>query len=402
MTFINFQIQWHITEKCPNQCKHCYMFDEEYKRRIENEKNYMELRVILDKLKEFEEKYNIFFPRIVLTGGDPMAHSDCMRLIQEIKARGKDCMLLGIPERVTDEMIIELMQKGVSRYQVSLDGLEKTHDNIRGKGSFKKTISALCRLSKSGIQTTCMFTLHPQNCSDLFPLIEYLEMQDININFAFDFFIPIGNGRKIEGVFEKEEVEKILTEYGKKKKELEEKGAKLHLREKPSLYRTYNMKLGNVYYDGNEINDGCSCGVSGITILPNGDVLPCRRLPICVGNLYNQTFEEIFLGNDLLKKMRRSTSYELCCDCRYRSVCRGCPGHTYAMTGEVFGEYSYCYLKERREGMADCPGIETSYFEEFEFWMKARFNNMDNFGNIPFKQVFDRYGKDIKCIFDNL
>ena len=45
MTFINFQIQWHITEKCPNQCKHCYMFDEEYKRRIENEKNYMELRV---------------------------------------------------------------------------------------------------------------------------------------------------------------------------------------------------------------------------------------------------------------------------------------------------------------------------------------------------------------------
>ena len=184
MTFINFQIQWHITEKCPNQCKHCYMFDEEYKRRIENEKNYMELRVILDKLKEFEEKYNIFFPRIVLTGGDPMAHSDCMRLIQEIKARGKDCMLLGIPERVTDEMIIELMQKGVSRYQVSCTSQQKLDTNftfffskypttVQCYASFVSLlvadwiVSGASRLSSLLVHCLCGFGLDNRSSSDI-------------------------------------------------------------------------------------------------------------------------------------------------------------------------------------------------------------------------------------------
>jgi len=39
------------------------------------------------------------------------------------------------------------------------------------------------------------------------------------------------------------------------------------------------------------------CGVTNgriIVLLPNGDILPCRRLPIKLGNLYKKSLEEIY------------------------------------------------------------------------------------------------------------
>lgn len=38
----------------------------------------------------------------------------------------------------------------------------------------------------------------------------------------------------------------------------------------------------------------CSAGDTPITILPNGDVLPCRRMPVIAGNLFNQPLQEIY------------------------------------------------------------------------------------------------------------
>ena len=41
-----------------------------------------------------------------------------------------------------------------------------------------------------------------------------------------------------------------------------------------------------------------------IIVMPNGDVLPCRRLPIVVGNLMEQTLFEIYYSSELLWRLR--------------------------------------------------------------------------------------------------
>ena len=43
--------------------------------------------------------------------------------------------------------------------------------------------------------------------------------------------------------------------------------------------------------------DGCYNGICSVSILPNGDVYPCRRLPIKVGNLLTESFEDILHAN---------------------------------------------------------------------------------------------------------
>ena len=52
--------------------------------------------------------------------------------------------------------------------------------------------------------------------------------------------------------------------------------------------------------DTDFITHGCSTAYDSLTILPNGDVFPCRRLPINVGNVTEQTLYDIWYSSDVL------------------------------------------------------------------------------------------------------
>ena len=80
---IQFSIQWHITSRCPNRCKHCYMFTDNYNTIIDNELTYDQLIQVLCKLDQFEEKYNIEIPSFAITGGDPFIRDDFFLFLSE-------------------------------------------------------------------------------------------------------------------------------------------------------------------------------------------------------------------------------------------------------------------------------------------------------------------------------
>lgn len=60
-------------------------------------------------------------------------------------------------------------------YQVSLEGLEKTNDEIRGKGHFQRTIKFLKLLKDFEVPSGVMMTAHEKNLDELIPLAKYLE-----------------------------------------------------------------------------------------------------------------------------------------------------------------------------------------------------------------------------------
>ena len=78
--------QWHITTKCSNFCKHCYMYDEETY--IDERKNTLPLKSlikILDGLENFEKKYNAQFRPFAISGGDPLLREDLFEFLSELK-----------------------------------------------------------------------------------------------------------------------------------------------------------------------------------------------------------------------------------------------------------------------------------------------------------------------------
>jgi radical SAM protein with 4Fe4S-binding SPASM domain len=80
---------------------------------------------------------------------------------------------------------------------------------------------------------------------------------------------------------------------------------------------------------------GCAAGVSGITILADGTLTPCRRLPLPIGNILVDSFREIWSESEVLNLLRDKSSYTGNCGrCARWSSCRGCRAIAYAWQPE--------------------------------------------------------------------
>ena len=92
----------------------------------------------------------------------------------------------------------------------------------------------------------------------------------------------------------------------------------------------------------NNAGGRCMAGVNGLTILPNGDVFPCRPMGIKIGNLLKQSFFEIWYTSDLLWKIRNFKDWN-CGKCEFSRACGGCLAISNAIYGNYFFEDAQCF-----------------------------------------------------------
>lgn len=376
MRYYNPFVQWHITENCRNHCRHCYIGNSNDQMKKPQDLSFEELNKILQNLARFEKKYGTKIVNYNITGGDPFEHKDFEKLLSTLHSQRKKIKILGIPERIDPKNLSLLEKYGVDEYQVSLDGLAETHDSLRGQGSFDRTIQAIKYINENSAMTvSVMFTIHDGNYRELFPLIEFLRREKLQIVFRFDVLVFEGNAKHGFQMLDKQVINEILKEYRSIKIALRKAGEPLVLHEKMKLFNTIgksdiNSKLAK-YTDAG----GCECGFTNITILPNGDVYPCRRLPILVGNMLEDEFSDLFLNNITLRKLRRISSFEYCRDCDYAKVCRGCPALVYSITGDVFAKFPYCNQKKYAHPLLEEPDIEGTEENEFAYMTNTLINN---------------------------
>jgi radical SAM protein with 4Fe4S-binding SPASM domain len=96
------------------------------------------------------------------------------------------------------------------------------------------------------------------------------------------------------------------------------------------------------YYDR-----GCAAGMpSGyVTILPNGDVIPCMLLQAKLGNIRGESIIRIWEDSPVLAKLRSRELLEgECGKCIHRDVCAGCRGRAYEETGNMLASDPGCWI----------------------------------------------------------
>lgn len=105
---------------------------------------------------------------LVLTGGEPFLHPDLFTAVAEARRRGLAVNITTNGTRI-DKRWDELVQSGVSSLSFSLDGLEETHDRLRGQaGAWRKTVAGLRRVAARGdIATSVYFTVTRENVGEL-------------------------------------------------------------------------------------------------------------------------------------------------------------------------------------------------------------------------------------------
>ena len=329
-----FFVQLHLTEQCNLRCKHCYQ-----QGRRPDDMSLSEITSVIDEvsdmLKKWEETYHIAFTSSFnVTGGEPFLRRDFFDILEELKNKGFDTFILSngtLIDRNKAEALAKLAVKGV---QVSMEGPENIHDSIRGQGSFASSIKGIRNLLEAGITVTLNTTLSDMNAPGFMDVIDLASSLGVQ-RVGFSRLVPTGRGGNMLNTMLSRAV----------------------LRD---LYNTiFSFDAGGlqivtgdpVASQLNEpaLNDGetpfpsggCAAGISGLTILPDGTVTPCRRLPVPIGNVKKDSLREIWATSDVLQGLRDKSRYTgKCGECSKWSACRGCRAIAYAFS-EANGNASY-------------------------------------------------------------
>lgn len=163
-----FSVQWHITDDCDQRCKHCYIFSEGHPCITtmaweEMLRAYAQIQALCRSLGRI--------PYIYLTGGDPVLHPAFWDLLALFKADGTRFCVMGNPFHLTESVCARMKDCGCVKYQLSLDGLEKTHNSFRKPGSFRATVEAIRTIKRSGMWCAVMSTVSKTNMNEIPVLI---------------------------------------------------------------------------------------------------------------------------------------------------------------------------------------------------------------------------------------
>lgn len=340
-----FTLQWHVTARCDQACKHCYMIKgKNYLPEINNELSLLDCKKIIDDFSATVKRWGVK-GRISFVGGDPLLRKDFFEILRYAKQKGLVTIILGNPYHVTEETAMKLKRLGVKKYQISIDGKENTHDIFRRKGSFKDSLRAIKTLQKYGIKTVVMFTLSKANAKDLIPVIRLVSKLNVD-EFDFNRLVPVGNGSSFKKeLFEPKEYRDFLINVLKEYNRLEGK-TNTKFGRKENLWKLLYYELGLIKKPeiDSEINTGgCSMGLNYMCLLADGTVYLCRRIEKAIGKLPEQKIRDVFLKSRSYDEVRYSKNYEKCSRCELGKVCRGCPAVSNAVNGSYLTADPQCW-----------------------------------------------------------
>ena len=252
----------------------------------------------------------------VLKGGEPLVHPDFSDFVDGICSRGSIVNLCTNGTQIHRHMDVLLEHHSQTTFLISVDGLEETHESIRGAGSYQKTISNLktiCERKKRdklrwviGIEVT----LQPENLNEVQAIIHTMEKIGVDwIVFNHLWVVPIPARYELKEKILKYTLrppktldgfdipfndEKVVNRFVEAAEKIKNSKSSVPVFVSPN----FSAKEANLYYKGDlpPPESYLKFGVK-IDIDSNGDIVPSTMFPeFSLGSIYSSSIEEILQG----------------------------------------------------------------------------------------------------------
>lgn len=193
---------------CNLNCKYCYGNYGERGR--QNNYSTRELLKIIDELKDLGTQL------LTVHGGESLLRADIGEVVNYVKHKG---FYIGfntngylVPQRMAEI-------KCVDTICLSLDGTEESNDKYRGKGCYKKVMSAIDVIQANHVPCVISATLTSGNMGDMEFLAELGRQKGIKIQYSILYNSETMKDRCVEAVMRDEDIRrtvgKILELRGK-------------------------------------------------------------------------------------------------------------------------------------------------------------------------------------------
>lgn len=326
-----------ITKCCNLSCAHCFV---EAGQSRDGELTTGELKQVMNYYSDATEG-----GLIVISGGEPLMRQDCLELLSHAVSRGLKARLVTNGILIDREIAGKLASLGVE-VQVSLDGATKvTNDQVRGRGSFERTIGGIRLLLANGLSETLFISMTPTkaNAGEISNMIQLLAELGISI-LHISPLNRIGRAASNWKDLGLSTAEKI-TFFDCLHQKSKEVGGKIRI--SGEFCDVFSNKLQRIL---NPPSVGCSAGAD-LTVNSKGDIYPCSVFAsagkYCLGNVKENTFDEVY-KSETLKRLRslfpeRLERIERCKNCMWKHFCGGgCAARSLCFHGTVWKEDDLC------------------------------------------------------------
>ncbi len=395
-------IFWELTKGCNLRCIHCRATATELS--SPSDLSTQAARDIIDQIAEVSK------PILVLSGGEPLFRSDVFQLARYGTDKGLRVALATNGTLVTKEVARMIVDSGVKRVAISLDGADAiTHDTFRGiPGAFDAAIAGFRNLQALGMSVQINTTIARHNAHQLPQVLELSRSLGADALHTF-LLVPVGCGLDIaaEQMVPPEEYERMLNWFYDRSLE---GGIELKATCAPHYFRVVRQRraaehrsevaaqaaqaahavpaalgggpipsdigatemtmpgstgielkphgIGNPVghpgshpSDMNAMTKGCLAGTAVCFISNQGEIYPCGYLPALAGDLKKQLFADIWENSVVFNDLRDIKNLEGKCGCcEFRNVCMGCRARAYAATGNYLSEEPFCVYQPHAKG----------------------------------------------------
>jgi len=180
-------LTFFVTKRCNLKCSHCFYW-KSLNKDNDQELSLGEIEKILPSLKRRVS--------LALTGGEPFLRKDLCDIC-DLFSRYKKVSEIGIATNGYDtDDIVSQTERIINKtsiplsVQISLDGREETHDQIRGlKGSFKNAIETLRKLNRirnnhaGSFKTAVAFAIQKENLKEVERFIDFIAPFRVPVRF---------------------------------------------------------------------------------------------------------------------------------------------------------------------------------------------------------------------------
>ncbi len=267
-------LQLHITERCNLNCAHCYLG-------VKGKKD-LELKLIEKTMNEFSANGL----KVLITGGEPLLHRKIWRVLETMSRYPVHRVIFSNGTLISRD-VAERLSGYVHNIQISLDGMKRGHEHLRGEGSFDMTVRGIENAGEF-LDVTIATMVHSKNLQEFEALEEYVGELGAD-EWSLDVPSKAGNARA-DIIPPYDAAADILKRYG--------------------------------YSSGVHEGDGSySCGSHICTVDVSGGVSKCGFFEEAVGNIRDECLSTLW--KRVVNKYTPPLSSLECAGCSSVSECRG-------------------------------------------------------------------------------
>ena len=344
---------WNVTQRCNLHCVHCY--SDSMNREYPGELTTEEGRTLIGDLAAFG------VPTILFSGGEPLLRPDLFELAAEAHSAGLRTVLSTNGTEIDDATAARIAEAGFSYVGVSIDGIGRHHDKMRGsRGAFDRATAGLRAVRRAGVRTGVRFTAHGLNRSELGAVFELAEELGA-ARLCVYHLAYAGRGERLRRHdLAPVQTRALVEEVFDRVEELGRQGSPLEVLTVDNPVDNVLLLLRMRRRDpvrAAEVeqllrwNGGNQSGVAVACIDPRGDVHPDQfSWHVQAGNVRERPFSELWSDENPVLRPYRLRPRDLtgrCEPCRFRDLCNGgLRVRAESATGDARAPDPACYLSD--------------------------------------------------------